>query len=495
MRISLLPLPILALAVLAAPRARAEFNPSIVSSDARWVVYADLNSLRQNPVGKEAIALIQKQEIHAIPLPGGGSLTIDVPKVLATIGSITAYGANFQRNPKLLDGTLVVNGTPDLRKIVEALLIEAELGGSPAVTDVKGLGYSAYAVAAKDGGNPQLNHTVIVAFPPEGMVIVGQSEEKVSRAHDLILGKRESLEQAHGSDLSAMAANAAHAALFAASDVPPEAVAAAANGHPGPHTRILEMTHSISLAIGDEGSKTYADVQLVASDDDSADKLIKILQGMTAMMSLAQSSDQRVSDFINSAQASRDGDRVSFRFAYDSVQLASIANGIMESAMARSRSAGGIAMRGPNEANVERILGKPAGEWRVAASVQPGPGAPQEQWHEIHGVTLTNGAQITVHVSGSEANAAQYFEAVQIKPEDGGPALAFSRKMMIENRRPLFPGAGRGSRLLRFDFPGEDGLYTLRVRYTAPAQGDLSFRIWVKNDIGSDNGPGGVPRS
>lgn len=490
MKLSLLPLPILAVTVLTVPEVRAEFKPSIVSSDARWVAYADLNALRQNPAGKEAIDAFQKQGAsHAFPLPGV-TLTVDVPKLLATVGSVTAYGANFEKNAKQVDGTLVIQGTPDLRKILEAVVLEVEVGNASAVHDVKGLGYSAYAFEALNKQHPEMNHEVIIGFPCDGMVIVGQSEDKVRQAYDLTQGRGASLLQAKGSDLAALAGNADHATIFAASVVPPDVVAAAAKGPAGPHLRILEMTHSASVAIGDQDGKTFAHAQLVAADGESADKLTKILQGMVAMLSLTQSNDQKLTDFINSAQASRDGNHVTLQLAYDSTQLATMVQTLLNSAENAHR--GVAAGHGPQNV-LERSLGKRLSHWQFATVAAGEAPATAPQWKEIADVKLTNGAQVTLHQHASGTNGIALFDEVQVKPPAGdGAPLTFSRKMMSENRR--LP-AGPAGRLLQFGFPGEDGTYTLRVRVTPPAQGSATLDVWVKNDSDSDNRAGAAPQS
>lgn len=502
MRLYLAPLFILATAALGLPGARADFNPSIVSGDARWVVYADLNGLRQNAVGRELIAHLQAQGKHVVALPGG-SLTLDVSKVLATIGSVTAYGANFAKDPKQLDGTLVVEGTPELRKMLEAVLLEVELGNSAAVTEIKDLGYSAYALNApakgpatgpatgqadgKAAGQAQAVRCVVVAFPPEGMVIVTQSEDRVRRARDLATGKGNSLAQAGDSELGALAANAAHATIFAASMVPP------ANLLPqdGPHARILQMTRSASLAIGDDGPRTFAHLQLVAANDDFADKLVKILQGMTAMLSLTQSDDQKLTDFINSAKAERDGDRVSFQIAYDSTQLAAMVRQFTD----QGRQGHGHMLTAQEPPpSLESTLGKRVAAWKDEAPEGGAGGAPAASWQEIPGVQLTNGAEVTLQVSGVRFNQTAPCDEVQVQPGAGAP-LTFSPRMMTETRRPALPDSKRAYRLLKFAFPGEDGVYTLRVRFHPPAEGKVGFDVWVKNDSGSDDRPTASPGS
>src|SRR5205085_371316 len=99
-------------------------NPAIVSSDATWLIHADFNALRDSTLGKEIVSLVETNA--SLPI-AGTKIGINAPKVLATIGSLTAYGANLSSDPKQIDGTLVVQGTADLRKILESVLIQANL--------------------------------------------------------------------------------------------------------------------------------------------------------------------------------------------------------------------------------------------------------------------------------------------------------------------------------------------------------------------------------
>ena len=110
--------------------AQAAFNPAIVPGYARWVVYVDLNTLRDSALGKELIAAAEKAQLAQTD----GKIGVDIQKLSATIGSITAYGANFAADPNTIDGALLVQGTPDLRKIAEAMLIQATITGRPPPT-------------------------------------------------------------------------------------------------------------------------------------------------------------------------------------------------------------------------------------------------------------------------------------------------------------------------------------------------------------------------
>src|SRR4051812_42252270 len=78
--------------------ARAAFNPTVVGADAKWVVFADLNGLRNSTLGKELIATAQKN-MPPLSTPAG---FFDFEKLIATIGNVTAYGSNFSSYAQLI---------------------------------------------------------------------------------------------------------------------------------------------------------------------------------------------------------------------------------------------------------------------------------------------------------------------------------------------------------------------------------------------------------
>ncbi|HUR57735.1 MAG TPA: hypothetical protein VM029_08495, partial [Opitutaceae bacterium] len=102
------------LILLGLPLARAAFDPALVAADAQWVVYLDLNEFRETVLGREMIALTQKK---IGPQLAAAAVRVDIAKVLALVNNVTAYGASFSTEPKTLDGTLIITGGPDLRKI------------------------------------------------------------------------------------------------------------------------------------------------------------------------------------------------------------------------------------------------------------------------------------------------------------------------------------------------------------------------------------------
>jgi len=276
--------------------ARAAFNPGIVGADAQWVVYADLDGLRTSAFGSQIIAAATKN--LAVQMPAG-DIHLDVPKVLATIGSVTAYGTNLSHDPKSIDGALILQGTPDLRKIAEGLLAQATITTPDKVSEASGFPYPTYL-----SGNQ-----VLVAFPPEPIIIISKSKPRLLDALAAFRGTTPSLAKAPSSPIGALLGNSAGAFLFAASVVPSD------NFFPqgGPQARILQMAKSGSVGLGADGAQTFAHIALSADSDASADKLTKILQGMTALLSLGESNDKALSDFLNSAVVQRTDDTVTLR--------------------------------------------------------------------------------------------------------------------------------------------------------------------------------------
>jgi hypothetical protein len=474
----LLRAPLLALALLFTRQVRGEFNPGVVSGDARWVIYADLNALRESPIGKQLVTAAGNFQVPTENV----QLRLNAPKILATIGSITAYGANFTKDAKQVDGSLIIQGTPELRKIAEALLIEANLAHPEAVAEIKELGYSAYSISSPEHpAGPR----VIVAFPPEPIVLVSKSAEHLRRARELFQGQGKSLAQSPDSPLNALTGEAGHSTLFAASVVPSEQLFP----DNAPQARLLHMATSGSIALGDQEGKTFAHAQLIASSNEMADKLQKILQGMAAMLALGESSDQQLNDFLNSAVVARQDNTVTLKLAYSSERLAVMIQHMIESAPAhRARS------RGP-------AMGQVAATWTIA----PAPATGDADGEQVPvpalkgpNATLTNGAAITVAIESTDPRAWTHFQRLRITPAEVAAGeiaapLVFSRKFMTEVRLPsprraepsgteAPPGASRIRLLTRqfqFYFPGETGTYTLEANFTPVAAAEVKLSVAV----------------
>ncbi len=448
-----------ALPLLSATPSHAGIDPAIVSADARWLVYADLDSLREGAIGKELIAFGEKMQIDT----AGGKLGIDWQKFLATIGSATAYGTNISPDPKQIDGTLVIQGSADFRKIAESALIQLNLANPKAVAEITDLPFSAYVAmnTQKEGAERQ---EVVIAFPPEPIVIISKSKPQILKARDVFRGAAPSLAKTPTSPLAKFVHGADGAYLFAASAVPAEKFFP----DDGPQARILKMADAGSLALGERGENTFAHVELVANSDQMAEKLMKIMQGMTAMMSLAETNDKQLADFLNSAAVDRHGDAVTLDVAYASARLAAMIKSLNAPAgRPQDRAASRV---------VQMVNGRALAEWQAEA----GPAAPEGSpapvtSRAVENVTLKNGSLITLARNNNGGKSVR-FDRIEIAAADGtGAPLTF--------RSGYMRTSGPRGNWQQFEFPGADGTYRLKVFYVNDPEGKASFAVSARDPV------------
>lgn len=472
----------LALPLLPVSRLSAAINPSVVPADARWIVYADLNALRESAIGKELVSLIEKSQVARFNT-GAGKVGIDWQKLLATIGTATAYGTNLSTDPKDIDGALVVQGTADLRKIAESLLIQINLAEPNIVAELTDLPFPAYAIKepkpkARKGeadGKPEATvkaaptaapMEVIIAFPPEPVIVVSKSKPQILKARDVVRGSAPSLATAASSSLKKFLPAASGAYLFSASTVP----AGKLFPEDGPQGRVLKMASAGALAFGERGENTFAHSELIASNDQMAEKLVKILQGMTAMLSLAETSDKQLAEFLDSAVVNRNGETVTLDLAYSSARLAQMIKQLQEPAPARGPDRGGPSRLPP------MVNGTPLAEWQSEPGGAAVEGSPETlAWRTIENVALVNGTLFTL--ARSSPNRSSRYDRIEIVPAAGaGAPLVFRPEFMRT--------AGARGNWAQFQFPGADGLYTLKVAYVADPAGKASYAVSIKDPPG-----------
>lgn len=443
--------------LLATGALHAALNPAIVSADARWMIHADLDALRTTALGQELVAAIEKAQAQHT----GGTIGLDVAKALATVGSVTAYGANLAADPKAIDGALIVQGTPDLRKIAESALLQATLAEPKVFAEAADFPFPAYTISNL---RPKASDiaALIVAFPPEPAIIIGKSKAQLLKAHDVVRGAAPSLATASGSPLSRFTAGAAGAYLFAASVVPAE------NVFPenAPQTRMLRLADAGALALGERGENTFAHAELLASSGANADKLTKILQGMVAALSLAETTDKQLAEFINSTSVNRTGDVVKLDLAYASARLAAM----VQSLRASMEKPAPRAPAPPAPIAIGRTLA----EWTATASATPDSDpAGAVATRTIENVELRNGATVTLGWRANGGKGVRY-QRVEITPAQGGTPLVFRSDMMRA-------GNNRGAQTAQFSFPGADGAYTLKITYANDPEGKAACAVSVRD--------------
>ncbi|MBL9201061.1 MAG: hypothetical protein JNL39_11170 [Opitutaceae bacterium] len=449
----------LATALLFGATAHAALNPAFVSAEARWIVHADLDALRATTLGQELVSAIEKAQADAT----GGTIGLDVARTLKTIGTLTAYGTNLTADPKAIDGALIASGTPELRKIVESALLQGTLAQPKIFAEDTSFPFPAYTIShAAPKGQPADQIQVIIVFPPEPVIIVGKSKAQLLKAQEVMRGAAPSLAKAPGSPLGRFVANAEGAHLFTASVVPAD------NVFPenAPQTRMLRLASAGSLALGERGENTFARAELLASSGANADKLAKILQGMVAALSLAETTDKQLAEFINSTSVTRTGDLVKLDLAYSSARLAAMAQSVrasMEKPAARTPAP-----------PAPIVTGRTLAEWTATASTAPDSDpANSSVTRTIEDVELKNGSTITLGWRLNGGKGVRY-QRVEITPAQGGAPLVFRSDMMQA-------GNNRGAQTARFSFPGADGVYALKITYANDPEGKAAYAVSVRD--------------
>jgi hypothetical protein len=446
-----LPFFLLALLISLLSEGRAAVDRATIAADARWVAYLDLDTLRTTTLGKELVETFENQAFRG----SNGAVQLDPRKVFETIGSITAYGSNLSTDPTAIDGTLIARGTPELRKIAEALLLQATLTTPQNCVEVKDLPFPAYAVIdiMVNGTKQEL----FFAFPPQPVVIASKSKAQILKAVDVLRGVAPSLANTATSPIAGQFGQAGNAYLFAASIIPPGNFFATN----GPQARILQLTNSVSLAVGETAADLFAHVELKASSTDAAEKLEKILQGLVALVGLTETNDRQLADFVNAATLARNNDAVSMHLVYPSARLVQMIQNAQ-------RPAGNS--RPVQNFQPQLTIGTALAEW--ASENNPNSPIPVLMTRTIDNVALTNGMVITL---GSFANGRPNTGFVRLEISQGGTAPLVFRREFMKN------STVRGGTLQQVQFPGADGVYSLSVAYMDDASGKMKYAVSVKD--------------
>ncbi len=466
------PLTFLLASLAFTPVTRAALDGNSIPADARWMLHLDVDAMRDCPAGREIIALIEKNTDPSKI----ANIQIDFRKVLASLRSATAYGTSFSKNPGEIDGTLVLQGTAELRQIAEGLAAQFSVSHPEIVTELKGLPFPAYAI----------KNEVTIAFPAEPLILLSRSQPQLLRAYDLARGRAKASAQGASSLANMIPKNRALLA-FAASEVPNTDLLFPENQ---PQARILKMARSASIAIGQDDKMTTIRLQLVAADDDLSDKLHKIVQGLVAMLSLAQSNDKQVAAFLQSVKTERDGRNIVVDLAYPTEALMAMARSIAESGRQRHNNHRQHPERG--------TPGKTIDSWTADRDTGADTIAPDTLFtRKIENVTLKNGT--TIHLNGNRNNGENArYDSLDIIPAGGGFPLHIEAENMKLNRYRVeqTPCASGGRNIVLtssptgeawIEFPGVDGTYTLEIRYVDENDGKAVFTVSTSDPEPTDS--------
>jgi hypothetical protein len=454
------------LATLPCSSSLAAIDAGSASADARWLLQLDLNELRQTTLGQNLLELLAQ---NAPANHNNLGIQIDFQKLLATVGRATAYGVNFEKDPKEIDGALIIEGTDDLRKIAEGYIAQALISDPERTVEIKGLPFEAY----------QINGDVFLGFPKEPIVLVSKMKPQLVRAYEVYRKKSPSIAETKSAPLHGLIPSGANVFLVAGSVVPSEDF----TNQAGPQARLIKMARAGSIAVGEKDKFAFANLRLMASDSEMADKLQKIVQGLTAMVSLAHTDDKDMDDFLKSVTVERENLSVRVNLSYPSTRLVELIKQRRSSHVEMNNS-------GPHHHHREP-KGKLVAEWKADQNL--GSGTPSEATlvtHTIEHLHLPSGA--VLHLVGA-ANAGEHarIDFVDIRPVDGPAApLKFEAEYMkldgyqVEDQEAASAGklikTDSSNAVAEFQFPGASGEYTVDIRYCDENDGVSTYKLYVE---------------
>jgi hypothetical protein len=463
------------LLAMAATPVRAGFDAAVVPAEAQWVFFADFNSLRSSALGAELMTMIPAVDLDSKELP----VKVSIPKIIEAIGSATAYGTNFSEKPEAMDGALVVRGTEDLRKIVQAFLIagSADASGKSEmdIKELKDLGCEAY----------QIEGEVIVALPPGNTILVSKSRESLAAARNLLGSDKGSMARAKSAALSSLIPKSAQTYLLAASMVPRDNDLLPADG---PQARILQMASALSVAIGEDGKMTTARIQIDATSSDMADKLVKILQGAVAILSFAETDDQALAEFLRSVNVEKTSSGALLNLAYPTDRLVQMLKTLRDEQAAEK--AGDHNTRGPDKP--APVTGRIVTEWRADKDLVSNRPAPENiVTHSVDSVALATGQTVWLNSNRHDGENGR-FDYLEITPanKSTAPVRFEAENMRLEHaeiEEVEFASGGElvilteGSGSARFVFQGATGTYSLTVAYVDENDGQSAYSISISD--------------
>lgn len=265
----------------------ALFDREVVDANARWILHLDLERLRETEVGQHLEAAR-----HEFNQGTGDAVAIQYRKALDLIHSITAYGVDFKRGSDT-PGVLVARTSPEFSSIIEALLIQQQMAvQSISVQIVQDKPFALYLIG---------DDTFLAVHSPE-MIVVSKSREQIDAARAVIAGTSARLsgsDERFGNGIARTGFFFFGAADgFSASEQLPAQAA------------VLRMAQSGRITAGVESEDLFVELELEAQDELSADRLLKVTQGMLALLAMTSSERPGWYEFVERTTVASEGKMV-----------------------------------------------------------------------------------------------------------------------------------------------------------------------------------------
>ena len=251
-----------------------------VDSKALWLLHANVGQFKQTAIGKALLVKLgegkEAQKLDALAAIVGMDMRKDVD-------GITMYGSS----PDKKQAVIVISGTFNAAQVVTLL----KANDSYQVSAHQG-------VEIHDVNNPKKNERLCIAFPKNGVAVMGGDAAQVAKALDVLAGRAVSLATENPEGLKA--AGDSNSAFLQGAAIMSKLCS------PGdPRAQTFKAGKAGAMSVGSDGDKLAMKVEILADSQESAQQMESAARGIMAMMLLSDKTDQTVRDMIGSTDIKR----------------------------------------------------------------------------------------------------------------------------------------------------------------------------------------------
>jgi hypothetical protein len=266
-------------------------DKSKISSDARWLVHIDLERLRSSSLGGFLLQDLVQPMVEDAEQLRDANLSIN----LTNISAITAYGPSFDKSS---EGVLLISTTANVKKDLDSV----------AGMFLLNAGTNAPFIMLETSPLPLYTFAKSIYFAPgPNTLYVAKSREQIERAHEIAQGKSTSL--AKQSSFKEFKTEP-HAFLTVA-------VAEGFTGNAGlpVQAQVLKEAVGGRICIGERAENVFLNLTFQGRDELATTRIQQVLQGIVALVSLAQN-DRQITQLAGATRISSEGQSVLVHLEY-----------------------------------------------------------------------------------------------------------------------------------------------------------------------------------
>lgn len=272
-----------------------ELNTGEVASDALWLVHMDFAALRDSEFG---IHMMDKMTSDKANQKIEDFMAIFKFDPRHDLDSVTLYGSSAEKK----EGVALLKGRFDTAHLVSLIKENEQYSSDVHVTRT----LHTWADEHKGG---KLTHGCVVH---DNLIVIGDDEALVKHAVDVLDGRAENMS---ASPSLGGLSDATEATMFMAS-------ANMKQMHSmHPRAAILKQNEAVSCAFMEKDGRMQGVLRMVSKDNETATAMHSIAQGLISLSMLNQNLDAGVMEMAKSLKLGVDGNEVSVRMDYPTVDL------------------------------------------------------------------------------------------------------------------------------------------------------------------------------